>query len=175
MDKHTMGIGAYEQRTRSGPCFICAFLSGDPHYEHEVVFEDEHHIAFLDRYPTLPGKVLAAPKRHLEHVIRDFDEAAYLHLMRFIRIVAQAVESTMPVERTYLYTLGSQQGNSHLHSHIAGLPPGVPYQDQQFHSLMTENGVLPEHEQDRAQTAGRLRSAAQPITHGSGETPPEEA
>ena len=162
-----MDVEAYEQRVRSRPCFICAFLSGDPDYEHEVVLEDEDHIAFLDRYPTLPGKLLVAPKRHLEHVIRDLDEVAYLRLMRFVRTVAQAVESAMPVERTYLYTLGSQQGNAHLHWHIAGLPPGVPYRDQQFHALMTENGVLAEHEHDHAQTLGRLRSAAQSAVRDS--------
>lgn len=160
MNKNAMNIGAYEQRARSGPCFICAFLAGDPDYDHEVVLEDEDHIAFLDRYPTLPGKVLVAPKPHLEHVIRDLDEAAYLRLMRFVRIVAQAIESAMPVDRTYLYTLGSQQGNAHLHWHIAGLPPGVPYRDQQFQALMTENGVLDQSEHDRARIADQLRTAA---------------
>lgn len=175
MDKNTMDIGAYEQRVRSGPCFICAFLAGDPDYDHGVVLEDEDHIAFLDRYPTLPGKVLVAPKRHLEHIIRDLDEATYLSLMRFVRIVAQAIEATLPVERTYIYTLGSQQGNAHLHWHIAGLPPGVPYQSQQFHSLMTENGVLDQPRHDRARTADQLRAAAQSIARDSGETSPGEA
>jgi diadenosine tetraphosphate (Ap4A) HIT family hydrolase len=59
-----MDLQAYEARAHSGPCFICAFLSGHPDYPHETVYEDEHHIAFLDRWPTLPGKVLVAPKAH---------------------------------------------------------------------------------------------------------------
>jgi histidine triad (HIT) family protein len=98
--------------------------------------------------------------------------------MRFVRIVAQAVEAAMPVERTYIYTLGRQQGNAHLHWHIAGLPPGTPYGEQQFHALMTRNGVLAVTEQDQAETAGRLRSAARsiydaaydPAGHDVGET-----
>jgi hypothetical protein len=39
-------------------------------------------------------------------------------------------------------SLGSQQGDSHLHWHIAPLPPGVPYDQQQLHALMAGIGVL---------------------------------
>jgi histidine triad (HIT) family protein/ATP adenylyltransferase len=62
-------------------------------------------------------------------------------------------------ERTYVYSLGSQQGNAHLHWHIAGLPPGTPYAEQQFHALMAENGVLPVTPGQAADTAVRLRAA----------------
>jgi histidine triad (HIT) family protein len=168
VDKQAMDMAAYEQRVRNGPCFICRVVSGRASYQHEVVLEDDEHIAFLDRYPTLPAKALVSPKRHLEHVIRDLDETAYLRLMRFVRIVAQAVEAAVPVERTYIYTLGSQQGNAHLHWHVAGLPPGTPYGEQQLHALMTENGVLAVTEQDQAEIAGRLRSAARSIYDDAG-------
>ncbi|MCL2551596.1 MAG: HIT family protein, partial [Actinomycetia bacterium] len=114
----------YTARARNGPCFVCAFLAGHPDYAHEVVYEDEDHVAFLDRWPTVVGKVLVAPKAHVEHVVRDLDEAAYLRLMRVVREVALAVESVCGSERTYLYSLGSQTGNAHLHWHIAALPPG---------------------------------------------------
>ncbi|MFB7268619.1 hypothetical protein ACFCXH_41790, partial [Streptomyces nojiriensis] len=53
----------------------------------------------------------------------------------------------------------SRQGNAHLHWHIAALPPGVPYEWQQFHALMTENGVLSPSPAERAATAGLLRAA----------------
>jgi histidine triad (HIT) family protein len=147
------------ERTRSGPCFICAFLAGHPDYPHETVFEDEDHIAFLDRWPTVPGKVLVAPKAHIEHVVRDLDEVAYGRLMLFVREIALAVEAVCAPERTYLYSLGSQQGNAHLHWHIAGLPSGVPYPQQQFHALMTENGVLSLPLEELAEMAVRLRVA----------------
>ncbi|MGI5352699.1 hypothetical protein ACQEU8_31635 [Streptomyces sp. CA-250714] len=62
-------------------------------------------------------------------------------------------------ERTYLYSLGSQQGNAHLHWHIAALPPGVPYERQQFHALMTENGVLDVRPEEAADMARRVRDA----------------
>lgn len=158
-DRRPMDLGAYEARARSGPCFVCAFVSGDPEFAHETVYEDEEHIAFLDRYPTLPGKVLVAPKRHIEHVVRDLSESAYLRLMGVVRGVALAVEDVLAPERTYLLSLGSQQGNAHLHWHIAGLPEEVPYGEQQFHALMTENGVLAMSPEESAELAARLREA----------------
>ncbi|MFC8536809.1 hypothetical protein ACFUJY_23220 [Streptomyces sp. NPDC057249] len=60
---------------------------------------------------------------------------------------------------TYLLSLGSQQGNAHLHWHIAGLPPGTPYREQQFHALMTENGVLSYTNAEAAALGERLRAA----------------
>lgn len=159
MDHPTFDLDSYAARSRRGPCFVCAFLAGDPDYPHELVTEDEHHVAFLDRWPTLPGKVLVAPRHHVEHVVRDLSEERYLDLMRFVRRVALAVEAAFPAERTYLYSLGSQQGNNHLHWHIAALPPGVPYEQQQFHALMAENGVLPLPPAEAAATAARVRAA----------------
>ncbi|SCK09992.1 HIT family protein [Streptomyces sp. WMMB 322] len=158
-DRHPMDLDAYEFRTRSGPCFVCAFVAGDPEFAHEAVYEDEEHIAFLDRWPTLPGKVLVAPKRHVEHVVRDLDEPAYLRLMRVLRGVALGVEDVLAPERTYLLSLGSRQGNAHLHWHVAPLPEGVPYREQQFHALMTENGVLSMSSEESAELAARLRRA----------------
>jgi histidine triad (HIT) family protein len=159
MARRPMDIEAYTERTRNGPCFVCALVAGEPGFKHEVVFEDGDHIAFLDRYPTLPGRVLVAPRTHVEHVVRDLDEAAYLRTMLVVREVALAVEAAFGPERTYLLSLGSQQGNSHLHWHIAALPSGVPYEEQQFHALMTENGILDTGPAEFAAGAGRVREA----------------
>lgn len=154
-----MDLAAYEERASNGQCFVCAFLRGDPDYRHETVYEDDDHIAFLDRWPTLPGRVLVAPKAHVEHVVRDLDEAAYTRLMLVVRRVARAVESVLRPERTYLLSLGSQEANSHLHWHIAALPPGVPLGRQQYHALMAENGILDPSPEETAALAARLRAA----------------
>ncbi|MFI6906256.1 HIT family protein [Nonomuraea sp. NPDC050394] len=108
---------------------------------------------------TLPGYVLVCPKAHVEHVVRDLDEGAYLALMGVVRRVALAVEAVVPSERTYVLSLGSRQGNSHLHWHVAALPPGVPYERQQYHALMAENGVLEWSPEEGELLAARLRRA----------------
>ncbi|GLX00005.1 hypothetical protein Misp02_40910 [Microtetraspora sp. NBRC 16547] len=56
-------------------------------------------------------------------------------------------------------SLGSQQGNTHLHWHIAPLPPGTPYEQQQYHALMTGNGVIPWSARQALDLAARLRAA----------------
>ncbi|MFF1358954.1 hypothetical protein ACFVYY_33350, partial [Streptomyces sp. NPDC058297] len=61
--------------------------------------------------------------------------------MLVVRKVALAVEAVFAPERTHLLSLGSAQGNSHLHWHIAGLPPGVPYEQQKYHADDGERGA----------------------------------
>jgi diadenosine tetraphosphate (Ap4A) HIT family hydrolase len=132
----------YLRRSLDGPCFVCAILAGHPSYPHHDVYEDEDTIAFLNAHPTLFGYCLVAPKRHVEDWVHDMDEAEFLALQRVVHRVARAIAAVVPVERMYSLSLGSKQGNAHLHWHIAPLPPGVPYRQQQYYALMSENGVL---------------------------------
>ncbi|MFF7359430.1 hypothetical protein [Streptomyces sp. NPDC008125] len=57
-------------------------------------------------------------------------------------------------------------GNAHVHWHVAGLPPGVPYAEQQFHALMAENGVLRRSPADERRLGRRIREA---IGDGAGD------
>jgi len=157
-ERAQLDMAAYVRRARSGTCFVCALLAGDPGFAHEIVYDDGEHIAFLNRYPTLYGYVLVAPRRHVEHVIRDLDIDAYLRLQAVVHRVARAVEAVVPSERTYLLSLGSQQGNAHIHWHIAPLEPGTPYEQQQFAALMAEHGVISWSDEEAADLAGRLRA-----------------
>lgn len=77
------------------------------------------------------------------------------------RAGASALKLTLPTERIYLLSLGSHQGNAHVHWHVAPLPPGVPYERQQFHAVMTENGVLEVPRGEQAALAARIRVALQ--------------
>ncbi|MGW2477742.1 HIT family protein [Streptomyces sp. NPDC001665] len=95
----------------------------------------------------------------VEHVVRDLEEPAYLALMSVVRRVALAVEAVFEPERTYLLSLGSQQGNAHLHWHIAGPPRGTTYGKQRFHALMAENGMLSYTDMETTALGERLRAA----------------
>ena len=58
-------------------------------------------------------------------------------------------------------SLGSHQGNAHVHWHVAPLPPGVPYEEQQFAALMHEvNGYLDIPEADFVRARGPDRAGA---------------
>ena len=151
-------LNDYERRVRAGPCFICELVDGSPAYRHRIVYQDAECVAFMDKYPTLAGKVLVAPKRHIEHVVGDLPLDDFLRLMTTVYRVASAVASAVPTERIYLLSLGSQQGNRHIHWHVAPLPPGLPYDQQQFHALMMEHGVLALSPEDQEAVARRIEA-----------------
>lgn len=158
-ERVTFDLDAYVERARRGPCFVCAFLDGTAGYEHQMVFEDDDAVAFLSRYPTLRGYCIVAPKRHVEGVVQDLDLPEYLHLQEVVHRVGRAVSEAVPTERLYVLSLGSQDGNAHVHWHVAPLPPGVPYERQQFHALMAENGVLDVTDAEQAALAAEIRRA----------------
>ncbi|MET8353450.1 MULTISPECIES: HIT domain-containing protein [unclassified Micromonospora] len=149
--KTAFDVDRYERRVRDGPCFVCALVAGHPDYRHHVVYEDDTVIAFLARDPTLLGYCLVAPRQHIESWVRDVPQEDFLRFQGIVYAVATALAATLPTERMYSLSLGSQQGNAHLHWHLAPLPPGVPYHQQQFHALMAENGIL--EIDDKAQAA----------------------
>ena len=66
MIKHVpFDVAACKCRIRAGGCFICGFLAGEPGMEHELLYDDGLHMAFLSRHPTVRGYALAVPRRHL--------------------------------------------------------------------------------------------------------------
>jgi diadenosine tetraphosphate (Ap4A) HIT family hydrolase len=76
-------------------------------------------------------------------------------------LVGEALRQVVPTERLYILTLGSQQGNRHVHWHLAPLPPGVPYEQQQTAAIALSNGVLALSDEEMASLAQALRHALQ--------------
>jgi len=150
---------AYVDRISRGPCFICEMVAGNPAFRHHVIYEDEQAIVFLNKYPPLYGYVLLAPRQHREQVTADFSLAEYLALQALIYRVSEAVRRAVPAERVYLLSLGSRQGNSHVHWHIAPLPPGVPFHEQQFAALQVTDRVLDLAEDEMVALTARIRAA----------------
>ena len=147
------------RRSTAGRCFICEFLRGNPDYEHVAVYETSTSVVFLNKYPTLFGSVIVAPKEHREQVTGDFREPEYLELQKLIFRVAEGMRRVLSPERIYILSLGSQAANSHVHWHIAPLPRGVPLAEQQFHALMHEQGVVEVAERELVEYATQLHKA----------------
>ena len=153
-------VASYVESIKTGPCFICGVASGDPAFAHHIVFEDDFAIAFLNKYPVLAGYVLVCPKAHLEQVTGDFSRPDYLRLQALVYDVAEALRTVLEVERVYILSLGSQQGNRHVHWHVAPLPPGVPPEAQQLAALDVERaGVLAMDEAELTALASRIAAA----------------
>jgi diadenosine tetraphosphate (Ap4A) HIT family hydrolase len=158
MDKRKrVDFNAVREELR-GRCFICEMLAGNPEYQHHVVYEDERAVAFLNRYPSLYGYVLVAPKDHREQVTGDFSLDDYLHLQAVVHRVGEAIRQVVPTERLYVLSLGSQQANRHVHWHLAPIPPGLPFEQQQLTAL-DSNIVLDLTPAEQADLASRLGDA----------------
>ena len=132
---------AYIERIQNGPCFICEMIKGNLEGNH-IIYQDELLIAFLSKYPVQAGYTLVAPIQHLEQVTGDFSMEDYLALQQAVYLVAEAVRLAFNPERVYILSLGSQQGNRHVHWHLVPLPPGVPFKEQQLAALSAEKGYL---------------------------------
>lgn len=159
-ERQKFDVASYVASVQSRPCFICGLVSGDPEFAHYIVHEDAFAIAFLNKYPPLPGYVLVCPKAHLEQVTGDFSREDYLRLQALVHEVGEALRATLETERVYILSLGSQQANRHVHWHVAALPPGVPLEDQQFAALDVERaGFLAMEPEEMAALADRIAEA----------------
>lgn len=150
---------AYVERSRSGDCFVCCVAAGTSPRREFIVHRDDHQIAFLPNFHVQRGYVLVAPIEHRDGVVEDFALDEYLALQTVVRAVGRALSQTVPTERVYVLSLGSQQGNAHVHWHVVALPPGVAYEQQQFVALMREtHGVLDLTDEERAELSHELRA-----------------
>jgi diadenosine tetraphosphate (Ap4A) HIT family hydrolase len=167
-ERYHLDLEAYVRATQAGPCFICEIVASNPAYRHHIVYQDDTAVAFLNKYPPLYGYVLVAPKAHREQVTGDLSLAEYLALQRVIYWAAEAVRQETAAERVYLLSLGSQQGNRHVHWHVAPLPPGVPYMEQQLGALdAAKTGVLKLSEEEMSALAGRIGARMARLMAGS--------
>ena len=148
--RKSFDLDSYIESIQSNPCFICEMIEGRLNGNH-IIHQNDEFIIFLNKYPVLYGHALVAPINHKEQVTGDFTLEEYLTLQRVVYQTAEAVRKTVNAERIYILSLGSQQGNRHVHWHIAPLPFGVPFKEQQIEALKIENGILdiPDNEMEK--------------------------
>ncbi len=158
-ERYLPDLDAYHERARNGPCFVCGIVNRDPDFAgHHLVYEDDRTIAFFSKWPTQRGYTLVAPKEHREQATADFAVGEYLNLQRIVYRVAEAVREEVGAERVYVLSLGSNQGNAHVHWHVVPLPPGTPYGEQQHAAIMLETaGALEMPEGEKAALADLVR------------------
>tara|TARA_B110000438_G_scaffold113238_1_gene111072 strand:- start:270 stop:677 length:408 start_codon:yes stop_codon:yes gene_type:complete len=99
-------------------CIFCDILDGKR--EAHIVYEDEHHIAFLDKYPIDDGHTLVIPKKHYER-ITDMDSNDVGQIFSLVPKIAKAVLSGACADA---FSLAQNNGKAakqiipHVHIHI---------------------------------------------------------
>jgi diadenosine tetraphosphate (Ap4A) HIT family hydrolase len=154
MQTGTTDADAYAGRLQAdnaaGRCFICELADERTTPEHETVaYRDEHCVVFFSPWPRLYGYCLLAPRPHVTGVVSDFTEDGYLALQRRVHRLGRVLAEITPTERLYVFSFGSMQGVAHVHWHVAPLPPGVPFREQQFAAVdKPEYLVVPREDVD---------------------------
>ena len=99
-------------------CIFCDILAGKR--EAHIVYEDETHLAFLDKYPIDDGHTLVIPKKHYER-ITDMDSNDVGKIFSLIPKIAKAVISGAGADA---FSLAQNNGKAakqiipHVHIHI---------------------------------------------------------
>ncbi len=100
----------------SAACLFCKIVARE--IPAEIVFEDEHSLAFLDIDPLFPGHALLVPKLHSETLV-DLPSEQVAPLFRNAQRLTGAVESAMDAQGSFLGINNRvSQSVPHLHIHI---------------------------------------------------------
>ena len=99
-------------------CIFCDILSGTRggHF----LYEDEHHVAFLDKYPIDVGHSLVIPREHHEK-ITDMNPENVGKLFSIVPKIAKAIIDATGADA---FSLGQNNGRAakqiipHVHVHI---------------------------------------------------------
>jgi histidine triad (HIT) family protein len=100
-------------------CIFCRIAAGE--IPSNLVYQDEHVVAFPDIHPAAPTHVLVVPRRHVESVAHLDDPELAGRLLMAVRAVA---EQAGVAERGYrvVANIGAEGGQTvpHLHFHVMG-------------------------------------------------------
>lgn len=136
------------------PCVFCEIIR-DKSKGH-IIYEDDFHIAFLDRYPITEGHSLVVPKHHYE-MITDMNANDTGSLFSIVPRLAKAVKYSTGADA---FSLGQNNGRAarqivpHVHVHI------IPrYSDR---DTMWTNRGMPE-DSELSSLASKIRHSLETI------------
>lgn len=82
--------------------------------EHSQFWEDDSHIAFLDKDQSIPGHSLVIPKDHVSYVF-DLHKKEYLALLLRAEKIAKALQKLTKCKRVALSIYGFEIPHTHVH------------------------------------------------------------
>ena len=77
------------------------------------VYEDEHCVVILDKFPVVRGQSLVIPKKEIDYAF-DLDDDSYLHLFRTAKRIAKASDIALNAARTCLVVEGFEVPHVHI-------------------------------------------------------------
>lgn len=86
----------------------------------DIIYEDEHTLAFLDIAPNTPGHSLVIPKKPFRNIF-DVDEDSLAHVMRTVHKLAPVIRDAVGAEGVNIISnneAAAWQVVFHMHIHI---------------------------------------------------------
>ena len=84
---------------------------------HEIpghfLYEDEHCVAILDRFPAVVGQALVIPRTQIDYAF-DLDDDTYLHLFKVAKRIGKACDTALNAARTCLVVEGFDVPHVHI-------------------------------------------------------------
>ncbi len=99
-------------------CLFCKIVRGE--IKPEIIYQDDHAIAFLDVNPLAPGHTLVIPKLHAPQ-LTDLTDSAVGPLFLTVKKITAILANTLHSDG---FTIGMNQGEAghagvdHLHIHL---------------------------------------------------------
>src|SRR3989344_2736159 len=121
----------------------------------EIVYEDEHTLAFLDAHPNVPGHTLVIPKKSVQNIF-DVDDETLAHVLATVRRVAPAVRDAVGARGVHVNSNHGEAAGQivfHLHFHI------IPRHDRSESSFWPEQAQSPDQS---ANIARKIRGGLKP-------------
>ncbi|MDB5244442.1 MAG: Diadenosine tetraphosphate (Ap4A) hydrolase related family hydrolase, Hit-like protein involved [Parcubacteria group bacterium] len=86
----------------------------------QIVYEDEHTLAFLDAHPINPGHTLVVPKKAVRNIF-DVDPETFSLTLESVRKVAKALQEALSADGINIHINNEApagQAVFHLHIHV---------------------------------------------------------
>mmetsp|Transcript_32225 Transcript_32225/g.75945 ORF Transcript_32225/g.75945 Transcript_32225/m.75945 type:complete len:155 (-) Transcript_32225:97-561(-) len=89
-------------------------------FAEQIVYEDDKVMAFLDKFPQVPGHTLVVPKVQVEKVHELNEETAAAVGIAVAKVAAKVVEATGTDQYNIMVNNGKDSGQEvpHVHFHI---------------------------------------------------------
>lgn len=108
---------------KKSDCLFCSLIEEG---SLKVIGENEHCIAFLDKFPVSEGHILVSPKQHYE-VFHDIENQEILmDLISLLSKVSRKVTDIFGTDYNIYQSNGenAEQSIKHVHFHIIPRTPG---------------------------------------------------
>lgn len=88
----------------------------------DIIYEDEHVIAFMDIYPEQPGHFLVVPKKYAKNCLESTEEDFVYAILKARELAKKfVIDKGIPGFRIVINT-GKSAGQSVFHTHIHVIP-----------------------------------------------------